>query len=162
MWSVEKSPALDKVLQGDAGLVDTSAYRDSYDGPRRTLSGGLHNRPTSSGLATTFFDCLSVLRLMTGADAISTPVPMNRIGQNEAALTMSPPANPATQNEDSGDAAEPAISCNGCRKRKLKCSREAPACQNCRKIGMPSSTFCQFHSLFLKMLVGLMFEICLS
>ncbi|KAH6842474.1 fungal-specific transcription factor domain-containing protein [Chaetomium sp. MPI-CAGE-AT-0009] len=34
-----------------------------------------------------------------------------------------------------GEASEPTpLSCNPCRKRKLRCSRELPACQHCRKI----------------------------
>lgn len=30
---------------------------------------------------------------------------------------------------------EPASACTGCRRRKLKCSKEAPKCQQCRKSG---------------------------
>jgi hypothetical protein len=35
-----------------------------------------------------------------------------------------------------GGPVEPtAVACNPCRKRKLRCSRELPACQHCRKTG---------------------------
>ena len=37
---------------------------------------------------------------------------------------------------DGGGTTEPAaLACNSCRKRKLRCSRELPACQHCRKTG---------------------------
>jgi len=29
-------------------------------------------------------------------------------------------------------------SCHGCRKRKLKCSRELPTCAHCRRLGEPT------------------------
>jgi hypothetical protein len=32
-------------------------------------------------------------------------------------------------------AAEAALACNCCRRRKLRCSREVPSCQQCRKTG---------------------------
>ncbi|TQN63655.1 Tropolone cluster transcription factor tropK, partial [Colletotrichum shisoi] len=40
--------------------------------------------------------------------------------------------------DDSGGASEPAaaaLACNCCRRRKLRCSREVPKCQHCRKTG---------------------------
>ncbi|KAF2452888.1 hypothetical protein BDY21DRAFT_150384 [Lineolata rhizophorae] len=38
-----------------------------------------------------------------------------------------------------------ALSCNTCRKRKLKCNREYPACERCVKAGYPQS--CQYSSV---------------
>lgn len=37
---------------------------------------------------------------------------------------------------DGGTTELSALACNPCRKRKLRCSRELPACQHCRKTGM--------------------------
>lgn len=40
--------------------------------------------------------------------------------------------------DDSGGASEAAaaaLACNCCRRRKLRCSREVPTCQHCRKTG---------------------------
>ncbi|KAM0331312.1 hypothetical protein ACHAQA_002982 [Verticillium albo-atrum] len=45
---------------------------------------------------------------------------------------------PDHQNESINDdaaASEAALACNCCRKRKLRCSREVPTCQQCRKTG---------------------------
>ncbi|SPO04653.1 related to C6 transcription factor [Cephalotrichum gorgonifer] len=44
---------------------------------------------------------------------------------------------PATQDDprDPNDGSEPASACTTCRRRKLKCSKEVPRCQQCRKTG---------------------------
>ena len=39
------------------------------------------------------------------------------------------------ERSEARDAGEPVISCNCCRIRKLRCSRELPTCQQCRKTG---------------------------
>jgi hypothetical protein len=36
---------------------------------------------------------------------------------------------------------EPISACANCRRRKLKCSKELPKCQQCRKTGMPGMPF---------------------
>ncbi|RXG42991.1 hypothetical protein VDGE_30625 [Verticillium dahliae] len=36
--------------------------------------------------------------------------------------------------DNSANAFEGGLACNGCRRRKLRCSREVPTCQQCRKI----------------------------
>ncbi|KAF4983957.1 hypothetical protein FZEAL_749 [Fusarium zealandicum] len=41
----------------------------------------------------------------------------------------------STQPEDSGGVFDASLACNCCRKRKLRCSRENPTCENCRKTG---------------------------
>lgn len=41
--------------------------------------------------------------------------------------------------DDLSAAGEAALACNCCRKRKLRCSREVPICQQCRKTGMLST-----------------------
>lgn len=47
--------------------------------------------------------------------------------------------NDAALNDDGNpNAAEAALACNCCRRRKLRCSREVPSCQQCRKTGEPS------------------------
>ncbi|KAG9251623.1 uncharacterized protein F5Z01DRAFT_627356 [Emericellopsis atlantica] len=45
-----------------------------------------------------------------------------------------PPAGHAPADEASASG-EASLACNCCRRRKLKCSREVPACQQCRKAG---------------------------
>jgi len=37
--------------------------------------------------------------------------------------------------DDISSAGEAALACNCCRRRKLRCSREVPTCQQCRKTG---------------------------
>ena len=48
---------------------------------------------------------------------------------------MHHPSEAATCDETSGTAAAQGLACNGCRKSKLRCSRDKPACQHCRKTG---------------------------
>ena len=38
--------------------------------------------------------------------------------------------------DDISGTGEAALACNCCRRRKLRCSREVPTCQQCRKTGM--------------------------
>ena len=38
--------------------------------------------------------------------------------------------------EESSTAAAVGLACNVCRKSKLRCSRDKPACQHCRKTGV--------------------------
>ncbi|KAG5743374.1 hypothetical protein H9Q69_012316 [Fusarium xylarioides] len=40
-----------------------------------------------------------------------------------------------TQPEQTAQASDAGLACNCCRKRKLRCSRETPICEHCRKTG---------------------------
>ena len=52
------------------------------------------------------------------------------------------PMDPAEANETPGALPEPTTdtdtpSCQGCRRRKLKCSREQPVCSHCKRLESP-------------------------
>ncbi|KAJ3528397.1 hypothetical protein NM208_g10217 [Fusarium decemcellulare] len=41
----------------------------------------------------------------------------------------------STRADEAGGVPDPNLACNTCRKRKLRCSREVPSCEQCRKTG---------------------------
>ncbi|KAF3343062.1 hypothetical protein VD0004_g432 [Verticillium dahliae] len=57
------------------------------------------------------------------------------LGRGTGTRTDSPDQQQSENTMDDGASSEAALACNCCRKRKLRCSREVPTCQQCRKTG---------------------------
>ncbi|CRK40054.1 hypothetical protein BN1723_004680 [Verticillium longisporum] len=57
------------------------------------------------------------------------------LGMGTDTRTDSPDQQQSENTIDDGASSEAALACNCCRKRKLRCSREVPTCQQCRKTG---------------------------
>jgi hypothetical protein len=69
------------------------------------------------------------------------------------------PRSPDRASPDAAGHPEPAsLACNPCRKRKLRCSRELPACQHCRKIGIAPSDAQRMPQLILEAATTCVYE----